>query len=260
MVTEDDLKQLPLRAIVAFVARCARRVQPLYRLPEGCPRKAEHETGVDLVIQAAERFALGDLAAYDAAYDAARAAVRAADNFILDVAIDEALEGELDVVLRAARAAHDVANAAYATLGYALDARPALDVAHVAHVAARVAARAGDAAYTDYENLLALRLSKFPDLGQAIDPSESGPLGPLWPDGAPKWFARNFGSGTGENGELVVEIEVPDGVSDDEVLSAVERISLAADDLHRSLGGHGLRVKRLEITQEAGVPVGAPRG
>ena len=35
--TVEHLKALPLRAIVAFAARCARRVEPLAQLPEGAP-------------------------------------------------------------------------------------------------------------------------------------------------------------------------------------------------------------------------------
>src|SRR4051794_26475223 len=38
-MTVDQLKVLPLRAIVAFAARCARRVEPLAQLPEGDPRE-----------------------------------------------------------------------------------------------------------------------------------------------------------------------------------------------------------------------------
>ena len=33
--TIEQLKALPLRAIVAFAARCARRVEPLAQRPEG---------------------------------------------------------------------------------------------------------------------------------------------------------------------------------------------------------------------------------
>ena len=35
--TVEHLKALPLRAIVAFAARCARRVEPLAQLPQGNP-------------------------------------------------------------------------------------------------------------------------------------------------------------------------------------------------------------------------------
>jgi uncharacterized protein YegP (UPF0339 family) len=57
-------------------------------------------------------------------------------------------------------------------------------------------------------------------------------------------------------GELVVEIEVPEGVSDQEVLEVVGRLSYEADDLHRALGGHGLKIKSVEIHQGTTSPVG----
>ena len=34
----DQLKVLPLRALVAFAARCARRVEPHAQWPEGAPK------------------------------------------------------------------------------------------------------------------------------------------------------------------------------------------------------------------------------
>ena len=43
--TVEHLKALPLRAIVAFAARCARRVEPLAQLPEGRPAAGEPPGG-----------------------------------------------------------------------------------------------------------------------------------------------------------------------------------------------------------------------
>ncbi len=37
----EDLKKLPLRAMIAFAARSARRVEHLAQLPEGHPGKEE---------------------------------------------------------------------------------------------------------------------------------------------------------------------------------------------------------------------------
>jgi hypothetical protein len=56
-----------------------------------------------------------------------------------------------------------------------------LGSAQAAWAAVAVWATAVAAAWADYENLLNLDLGAFPELGQAIDPSESGQLGPLWP-------------------------------------------------------------------------------
>jgi hypothetical protein len=40
------------------------------------------------------------------------------------------------------------------------------------------------AARADFQNLVELKPSRLPGLGYTIDPSESGPLGPLWPEGS----------------------------------------------------------------------------
>ena len=75
--TEDDLKKLPLLAIVAYAVRCARRAQPVL---DTIPSFAMHGAAVEQAISLAERFCVGaDLnAAPDAAERAADAAGRAA--------------------------------------------------------------------------------------------------------------------------------------------------------------------------------------
>lgn len=45
-----------------------------------------------------------------------------------------------------------------------------------------------------------------------------------------------------EPAQLRVEVDVPEGVSDEEALAVIERLSVEIDNLHRALGGHGLRV------------------
>ena len=47
-----------------------------------------------------------------------------------------------------------------------------------------------DAADTDLSRLHALDLGLPRKLGKPIDLSESGPLGPLWPHGAPRWATK----------------------------------------------------------------------
>src|SRR5690242_13983052 len=87
-ITPEELRKLPRRAIVAFAARAARRVRPLYRPPSGHPDTQRHRAAVDAAIQIAEKYARGEeIADADAAYtadvaaaadDAARAARAAA--------------------------------------------------------------------------------------------------------------------------------------------------------------------------------------
>jgi hypothetical protein len=55
MITTIELKQLPRNALVAFAARCARRVQPLYRLPANAPDRLTHIAAVENAILIAEK-------------------------------------------------------------------------------------------------------------------------------------------------------------------------------------------------------------
>ena len=118
MATDDireRLARLPHHAVVAFAARCARRVQPLTHV---LPR--QDQDAIDRAITNAEAFAKG---AADAGAANARAAARAA-------------------------------------------------------------------ASSDLDRLLALNPGELDPLGAPIDPSEDGPLGPIWPQGAPQWYTE----------------------------------------------------------------------
>lgn len=180
--TEDDLKKLPLLAIVAYAVRCARRAQPVL---DAVPNFAAHAATVAQAISLTERFCAGkDLnAAADAAERAADAAGRAA-------AVARSFAGGSAAAL-AAGAAQAAAQATAAVEDFWV--RPD-STARVARAATYAAGRAGRAvaadlhaavsaaARADYHRLLLLNLGTYPDPGQPIDPTESGPLGPLWPE------------------------------------------------------------------------------
>src|SRR5512135_813846 len=187
---QDQLAKLPLRAIVAFAVRCARRVQPL-----GHVLTEYRQVEVEDAIASAERFARGGKAIHAAgaaarAADAARAAARAvdaaraaaakaaADSDWVDAADAEAEAAWADATVRAAAAcAARAANAA------AADAA-AEDTTRAAWDTGRAAARG------DLHRLLALELGRPGTLGKPIDPTEEGPLGPLWPGGTPAWYTH----------------------------------------------------------------------
>ena len=57
--SENEMGQLPLRALVAFAVRCARRVQPLFTLPDDHPEKQKHIAAVERASRTAEAFARG---------------------------------------------------------------------------------------------------------------------------------------------------------------------------------------------------------
>ena len=151
MATNDireRLARLPHHAVVAFAARCARRVQPLtHVLPQ------QDRDTIDRAITNAEAFAKG---AAEARAAEARAATRAAD----------------------ARADATRAAAAW-TAARAADAARA-DAADVA--------AAWAAALSDLDRLIALNPGELDPLGAPIDSSEAGPLGPIWPHGVPEWY------------------------------------------------------------------------
>src|SRR5512135_3250380 len=203
---QDQLAQLPLRAIVAFAVRCARRVQPLgHVLTEYRPVEVED------AIASAEGFARGGKAVRAAgaaarAADAARAAARAvdaaraaaakaaADSDWVDADDAEAADAWAEAPVRAADAAACAARAANA--GHAADIAAAdasaagadADTARAAWDTGRDAAR--DAARGDLRRLRALDLGRPGTMGKPIDPAEQGPLGPLWPDAAPDWYTK----------------------------------------------------------------------
>src|SRR5262249_46016023 len=56
----EDLKKLPLRAMVAFAARCARRVEHLAQLPEDHAEREQRRVAVDDALSLAEAVARGD--------------------------------------------------------------------------------------------------------------------------------------------------------------------------------------------------------
>ena len=205
--TVDELKKLPLRGIVAYTVRCARRVQPLYGQARGTADFEEHKAAIETALTIAEQLCQGEpitadvtRAAFAAAAAVATAAADAAAN--ANAAAADALAAfaaAARVADRAAfaadRAADDaiarVADDAHAAAHYAAAVAAAADRAAFAAVAAAAAssfaaaanpAFAADiAAKADYDRLVSLNLGECPDFGQPIDPTENGPLGPLWP-------------------------------------------------------------------------------
>jgi hypothetical protein len=189
VATEDireRLAQLPHHAVVAFAARWARRVQPLtHVLPQ------QDRDAIDRALASAEEFAKGaaDARAAHQAADAAAWAAAVAD------AADAADRATVAAAARAAAVAADVAadaDAARAAANAAADAA----AAWAANAAAAAARAARAATSRDLDRLIALNPGEPDALGAPIDPSEAGPLGPLWPQGVPEWDTE-AATGTG---------------------------------------------------------------
>jgi hypothetical protein len=194
--TVEHLKALPLRAIVAFAARCARRVEPLAQLPEGDPQRESRREAVEAALRMAEAFARGADAPPD---ESVVAAIDASQN-------PEAAPTAAAAASAVAQAAHAAASAWHAgpqmadegrtPRGQTTEARKSLGA--LAHVTADLAALNAftaaanaclsvgvgnedfvGAALRDYDRLVRLQLGRYPEPGAPVDPSPGGPLGPL---------------------------------------------------------------------------------
>jgi hypothetical protein len=195
--TTEDLKKLPLRAIAAFAARCARRVESIAQLPAGHSRREARRVAIDDAIRLAEEIARGSarassdpvIRALDAtrsisgegigcecAAAAAAAAARTAATVWLVVNPGES-DQDANRWTRTpeARSFHSRLENDSAEL-VALDAYTAAVEAADAVAHDDVFLRG---AIQDFERLLSLDLGSFPQAGQPIDPSPDGPLGPL---------------------------------------------------------------------------------
>jgi hypothetical protein len=194
VVRAEELYQLPLRAIVALAVRCARRVEPL------TARLGEQSKEIfDSAIATAQTFAAGVSLEMNTVDEAARAAARAADVVLHRSDLESIVRAGAANAARAAWAAAETARAASAYTrargdgaGTEADfeAKVASQTAEAADDAATAAGGvdAARAARADLSRLLGLNLGGPGELGRPIDASENGPLGALWPDGAPDWY------------------------------------------------------------------------
>jgi len=174
------LRQLPLRSIVAFAARCARRVQPAVSLANDGQTNHIHIENIERAISSAERYARGDATAASGEHLqtvllAATASMTSPDN-----------EGKPDFTR--GHAVHAARNAA-ATAVFARqnDASATVSCAAQAYIyACRAALPSYLPATFDLRRLLTSDLGRHPHLGLPIDPAETGPLGPFWHTAVPK--------------------------------------------------------------------------
>lgn len=194
--TAEDLKKLPLRAIVALAARCARRVENLALLPDDHPGAADCRQRVQQTLQMAEDFARG------LHRPGGESLLRQLQECQQAAAGDEVRQDALAAVIQAAFAATTARNVLDIRsepverhpLGPAPEPGPLANLADVtADVAAlcafTAAVDAADAlgysdtfiqgALRDYRTVLDLHLGAYPDSGQPIDPGPEGPLGPV---------------------------------------------------------------------------------
>ena len=193
--TVDDMKTLPLRAVVAFAARCAQRVEHLALVPDDHPESANCRSAVHAAVGLAEDFARG---AHCAGYESVVRNIEVVRHLLRGELARELAMGAI------VQAAHSAATALH-TLEiqgepgeWRLSSRPDRGILpHLANVTADMTAleaftaavEASDAAnyadgfmqgaVADFEKLKSLDLGRYPNPGSTIDPSSKGPLGPL---------------------------------------------------------------------------------
>ena len=192
----EKLKVLPLRAIVAFAARCGRRVERLAQLPEGNPQRESRRQAIEAALRMAESYAKGADTPPDESVVAAIDVIRNAGGELAGAAATSAI----------AQAAHAAASAWHAGSQVAEDGgapgKRTVEAGRfrgaLTHVTADLAALNAftaaaeafvsvgyrneafvDAALGDYHKLVGLQLGRYPELGATVDPSPAGPLGPL---------------------------------------------------------------------------------
>jgi hypothetical protein len=252
LVTARDLTGLPRWACVAFATRCARRVQPLFTLrwPEALK---EHAEAVEKAISLAEAAArtghadnpmvsnAGSLAAM-----AGSAANHAASSNIATV-IASTVAGlaagtAANVASIAARAREPDGDPDYEScliqVLAAVNLGFSVATAHAAYATAR----------SDYELLLALAKEERWSRESPVEPDL---LGPLWPYGEPEWWPKDHRP---KRQEMLIELVVPEDISDEDLDALLLEHALAADALHAAAAGSGLKVDAIDVYEEAQVP------
>jgi hypothetical protein len=195
--TIADLKRLPLRAMVAFAARCGRRVEHLAQLPEGDSRKEEHRRAIEAALCLAEGVARGDACpsaeSVLQAIDKSRGAAALPSCQSAAVAATEAARAAVSVLTVIEREVEDQDMPPSERTAEARKFLGGLEhslVDVVALSAYTAAAEAYDAvgihnegfvgpSLNDFDKLITLKLGRYPEPGDPIDPSSSGPLGPI---------------------------------------------------------------------------------
>jgi hypothetical protein len=195
-----ELRRLPLLASVALATRSARRVLYLFRTFHDSPDRVEMHRAVDDAIEVAEKVAAGS-SGREKAGEVGRVAdmARRVTQRLVPPPADNIARVVADVIAAAAAALQPELDAEK-VISHVADAiwTAANTVAFAKAVAGDMATGSrefgkmlsgrlddmGDegihnAVARDYDQLLALNLGRFPDVGAGIDPTAKGPLGDL---------------------------------------------------------------------------------
>jgi hypothetical protein len=183
----DRLQRLPLRALVAYAARCARRVLPRY-IPSGDDQAVgEASAAVRRAVEFTECFAAGDESRADCNPASGEEIEEQVIQAVLLASGDQQRDQVAALAANAAYAAVNAANMAaaagqteHAASRDELAEKVVAAVATAAEAAATADERVRSSAAADWDMLDLMCAGRFPEMGRPIDVSESGPLGELF--------------------------------------------------------------------------------
>ena len=176
-----DLQQLPLRALIAFTARCAKRAVAKYGVAPDRPDAETCRQAVRDAVRLATEFAMGNDPSLDD--------VTSTENAVVQAVLGARQLADVNPTAAfAANSAYAAINATHLALEcIGSEARATAEQCAEVCKAAADAAVAADktiraTVQRDWETLRQLGLGRFPAAGKPVDPDVFGPLGPLYQD------------------------------------------------------------------------------
>lgn len=237
---KDRISVLPLRSAVVLATRCARRLEPLSHNLTTTQRYS-----IAKAIRIAE--ALAQCSKQQPQYTADDA-IRIADSIHKTNRSYQCTSGGEFCKIAAANSALSSA------FLYTASSHPISDNTY------EFASRSISAAYSqdkviiheinrDIQTLIELQREAIfcepHDLGKTIDPTENGPLGPIWKSNAPKWFVES--RGIAQNSEITqTQLRSPIVIVwDPKIIGLQDYNALISeiDKLVKSCGGMGIMLE-----------------
>ncbi len=242
--TAEEIRRLPRWAQVAFAARCARRVLPVF-LRDWPAAPAHHASAVVRAVDAAELSAAAATAAGDAA-------TRALDA---DAASSSATRSCCTAAAYAAAAAARAAAAATAASYTAARAAAAARGAVLAQPGSR------EAILNDFRTLLARAAAENWTDDAPVPPTV---FGPMWPDGPPPGWtdeaqpkhqaAPAAAANPQAARELIVRVLFRPGVTAKRIAHDLHKLYSALNEYHLAHGGSGLKADDFQALIRTAVP------
>jgi hypothetical protein len=236
---------LPIRAYVAIATRATLRVLPLIR--RAAIQVSPVVVDIDQALSLAQKAAEGD--------DWNSIVVERADAAFNDEPPDALSEAEREVLKAAHRSLSTVA-AICTNDNAAAESRAAQAI----EFADRAAVAMGTDGTFEFSTKLDIALASAATVTEGWAQDGRIPLsffGPLFAGGE-LWLAPPERGAQPK--ELILTFEVPESLTDDDVLRLVSETVREADRVHRAYGGHGLMVDQGDISVDREIVAPCPEG